>query len=89
MYNVYISCPIESTFYEYILDGHFYPASFDTLEEAIALVDRETRGRLKVDSRDNTLDHNTHYWFEVYDGLPIEDDVGKEPVFISDSYYYS
>lgn len=88
-YYVYYCTPVESILDEYRKDGKFHEAVFETKQQAIDYVNAETEGEQEVCPDDNTIGHNTNFWFEVYeDDMITEDGDLKDPIFTSNSYYH-
>ena len=89
-FTVYYNTPTECFPYEYRdpETGVFTSATFDTIDEARALCEKETRDAQPVDARDTETNHNDRYCLEVYDGAPIDKDGNShDPVFSTEIFY--
>ena len=86
MYKVFFLTPGE--FSPAVIMPGFKPAEFSTIEEAKAYIANQVREEDKVQDGDNSTAATICY--EVYDGSPYDEEgeVTKEPVYMSDEYYF-
>lgn len=53
-------------------------AEFETLKEAKDYCAKNTEGCDEVCAEDNCYEHNNNFWYEVYEGIAIPEDISSD-----------